>query len=188
MKRIPLNKADYYETFPAYLDGISRKFGEKPAITYFTRKQEAVTASYAQLTQQALCAAHALQARGYAGKHLAIVAENSYDWLVAYLAIASAGAAAVCIDVEQSDENIRQMIAQADAVGVFASETYLPICRMQEDGTPAGWNLFFRPHGGRFCGRKRKSHIGARFQSAWTRRMTRARCSRREASFSPRSS
>ena len=51
MKRIPLNKADYYETFPAYLDGISRKFGEKPAITYFTRKQEAVTASYAQLTQ-----------------------------------------------------------------------------------------------------------------------------------------
>lgn len=35
MKRIPLNKADYYETFPAYLDGISRKFGEKPAITYF---------------------------------------------------------------------------------------------------------------------------------------------------------
>ena len=77
MKRIPLNKADYYETFPAYLDGISRKFGEKPAITYFTRKQEAVTASYAQLTQQALCAAHALQARGYAGKHLAIVAENS---------------------------------------------------------------------------------------------------------------
>ena len=142
MKRIPLNKADYYETFPAYLDGISRKFGEKPAITYFTRKQEAVTASYAQLTRQALCAAHALQARGYAGKHLAIVAENSYDWLVAYLAIASAGAAAVCIDVEQSDENIRQMIAQADAVGVFASETYLPICRMQEDGTPAGWDLF----------------------------------------------
>lgn len=109
----PLNKADYYETFPAYLDGISRKFGEKPAITYFTRKQEAVTASYAQLTRQALCAAHALQALGYAGKHLAIVAENSYDWLVAYLAIASAGAAAVCIDVEQSDENIRQMIAQA---------------------------------------------------------------------------
>lgn len=54
MKRIPLNKADYYETFPAYLDGISRKFGEKPAITYFTRKQEAVTASYAQLTRQAL--------------------------------------------------------------------------------------------------------------------------------------
>ena len=51
MKRIPLNKADYYETFPAYLDGISRKFGEKPAITYFTRKQEAVTASYAQLTR-----------------------------------------------------------------------------------------------------------------------------------------
>lgn len=70
------------------------------------------------------------------------MAENSYDWLVAYLAIASAGAAAVCIDVEQSDENIRQMIAQADAVGVFASETYLPICRMQEDGTPAGWDLF----------------------------------------------
>ena len=156
MKRIPLNKADYYETFPAYLDGISRKFGEKPAITYFTRKQEAVTASYAQLTRQALCAAHALQARGYAGKHLAIVAENSYDWLVAYLAIASAGAAAVCIDVEQSDENIRQMIAQADAVGVFASETYLPICRMQEDGTPAGWNLFLLGKGPDDEGKERR--------------------------------
>lgn len=141
MKRVPLNKADYYETFPSYLDGISRKFGEKPAITYFTRAKEPVTASYAQLTQQALCAAHALKARGYAGKHLAIVAENCYDWLVAYLAIASAGAAAVCIDVEQSDENIRQMISQADAVGVFASDTYLPICRQTEE-EDAAWDLF----------------------------------------------
>ncbi|MDD3193000.1 MAG: AMP-binding protein [Oscillospiraceae bacterium] len=143
MKRIPLNKADYYETFPAYLEGISQKFGEKPAITYFTRQKEPVTASYAQLAEQALSAAHALQARGYAGKHLAIVAENCYDWLLAYLAAASAGAVAVCIDVEQSDENIRQMIDQADAAGVFASQTYLSICAQGPDGqSPSGWALF----------------------------------------------
>lgn len=77
MKRIPLNKADYYETFPAYLDGISRKFGEKPAITYFTPQTGGGDCQLRAADAAGALRSHALQARGYAGKHLAIVAENA---------------------------------------------------------------------------------------------------------------
>ena len=53
-------------------------------------------------------------ARKLAGKHIALVGENCYYWLVTYLACTLCGAAAVCIDPEQPDEVIRAMLLQAD--------------------------------------------------------------------------
>lgn len=129
MKNIPMNKVDYYDTFPAFLTGISQKFGDRPCISYFSRKQERSAFSYREVVEQAFALGEMLCVHGLAGKHIAIVGENSYSWLIAYLAAAAVGSVAVCIDIEQSDETIREMIRKADASAVFASETYLPICR-----------------------------------------------------------
>lgn len=128
MKRFPLNPVDYYNTFSDFVDGIAAKYAQKPAVSYFTRKQDEIVHTYGELTDQIYALREALAADGLAGKHIAIISENSYEWLVAYLAITACGAVAVCIDAEQSDDTIRQMLTLADTDAAFVANTYLSIC------------------------------------------------------------
>lgn len=131
MKQFHLNQVDYYETFPAFLEGIRHNFGGKPALSYFTRKKEEVRHTYEELAADALALSEALCGMELQGKHVALVGENSYEWVVAYLAVAACGGAAVCIDIEQPDEIIRQMLEISDADAAFVSDTYLSICKPQ---------------------------------------------------------
>jgi long-chain acyl-CoA synthetase len=132
----------YYETFPAFLSGIAAAYGDKPAVSWFTRRQEQETRTYAQLDRRVRALSAALCAQGLAGRHIAVVGENSYDWICAFLAIVSCGGVAVCIDTEQSDEDIRSMLVQSDAEAAFASPTFLPIC------APLGERIRMFPMGG----------------------------------------
>ena len=62
------------------------------------------------------------------GKHIAIVSENCYYWILAFLAASSSGGVAVCVDTEQSEDTIRELISQAEAEMVFTSGTFRSIC------------------------------------------------------------
>jgi len=128
MRQYPLYKVDYFDTFDAFVDGLAAKHGDKAAVSYFTRKQQEVVYSFAQMKEQVHALRRGLRLHGLEGRHIAIISENSYEWLVAYLAIAAGGGVAVCIDAEQSDETIHQMIRMADVEAVFVAEPYLPIC------------------------------------------------------------
>lgn len=133
MKTIPYDKSLYtapvYDTFLDYLNGIGSLYADRPALSWFTRKKEKVTLTYRELTQRATALRRALRASGLAqGTHVAIVSENSADWLSAFLAVTSYGCVAVCVDTEQSDDSIRDMIRRADAQLLFLTSPYLPIC------------------------------------------------------------
>ena len=128
MKRFKLNSVDYYDTFSDFVDGIGKKYADKPAVSYFTRKQEEIVHTYGEFTSDIRALRETLYADGFAGKQIAIISENCYEWLVAYLAVTSCGAVAVCIDAEQSDDTIRQMLSLADADAAFVSGTYVSIC------------------------------------------------------------
>lgn len=52
MKRFPLNPVDYYNTFSDFVDGIAAKYAQKPAVSYFTRKQDEIVHTYGELTDQ----------------------------------------------------------------------------------------------------------------------------------------
>ena len=135
MKRFKLYDIPYYDTFYDYVTAIGR-YEDKVAIAQYTRKGELMTHTYRQLSDDAIALARIIRDRGYEGAHIAIVGENSYDWLVAFLGINCAGSVAVNIDTEQPDEAIRSMIVRSDATAAFASEVFLPICQsLQDDGT-----------------------------------------------------
>ena len=61
---------------------------------------------------------------GLGGKHIAIVSENSYDWIVAYFSIVCGGGVAVPIDKELPDKDISMLISKGDAEAVFHSRNY----------------------------------------------------------------
>ncbi len=91
-----------------------KKYADKPAITWYTRRGEEQTRSYAQLGQDALCFGEALCVAGLQGEHIAIASENSYEWIYAFLGITASGSVAVCVDVEQSEQAILDMILRAN--------------------------------------------------------------------------
>lgn len=133
MKTLPYNKADYtvpcYHTFPEFLDGIAELYGPRPALSWFTRRKEEQSLTYEQLTQKvAHLRNYLLQKHLPQGTHISIISENSADWIISFLAIVSCGHVAVCVDTEQSDDNIRSMILRSDSRMLFLSGTFLPIC------------------------------------------------------------
>ena len=138
MKELPRYQVDYYTTFAEFVDGIAEKYSSQPAVSYFTRKGEEVTRTYGEFTADIYSLREAIREKGLQGKHIAIVSENSYEWLVAYLAVTSGGSVAVCVDAEQSDATIHQMLKLADTEAAFVSATYLSIV---SPVIPAG-NLF----------------------------------------------
>lgn len=137
-----------YETFPAFLRGITDAYGDKTALTWFTRKKEEKNFTYRELTSQAQAVGSALCARQLAGKRVAIIGENSAEWLIAFLGALSCGCAVVCTDIEQPDDSIREMLRTADAQLLFLTDSFVPICAplLQEDGTAAEY-LFLMGRG-----------------------------------------
>jgi len=57
-------------------------------------------------------------------KHVAIVGENSYEWLVAYFACVNGGNVAVAIDKGLPDEEIEALAKTGDVEVGFATDTY----------------------------------------------------------------
>lgn len=128
MKKYPLNEVAYYTRFRDMIDGLALKYGDNPAISWFTRKQEEKGVSYNKLRDDVRYLQEMLVQMGLAGKHIAIVGENSYEWLLVYFAANYCGSVAVCIDIEQPDETILQMLEMADVDAVFLASPYQEIC------------------------------------------------------------
>lgn len=134
MKNFPRNQVTHYDTFDAFMEGIEKEFGDRPAISWFLRNKTEMCRSFRETAEDVRQLKEALYHRGLAGKNIALVGENSYDWIITYLAVAASGGIAVCIDAEQADDSIWQMMQMAEAEAVFASDVCLPICESIPEG------------------------------------------------------
>lgn len=136
MKKFAMYDIPYFDTFYDYVKYLSDTHGDKVGIVQFSRKGEREAHSYRDLAGDVFGLAKKLRRDGLSGAHIGIVGENSYDYLVCFLAVNCAGAVAVTIDTEQPDETIRTMLRHADATAAFTSETFRPICEpLIQDGS-----------------------------------------------------
>lgn len=129
MKKYPLNQVKYYTRCRDYIEGLAQQYGDKPAISWFSRKQEEQGVTFNQFRDDVRHLQEMMVVKGLAGKQVAIVGENSYEWLVSFFATTYCGATAVCVDIEQSDETILQMLTMAEVDVIFLSSAYLDICK-----------------------------------------------------------
>lgn len=136
MKNYPLYDIPYFSRFCDMIDGLAKLYGDQPAISWFSRKQKQDTVSYNQLRDDVYNLQAELIRRGLAGKHIAIVSENSYEWLLVYFAATYCGSVVVCIDIEQPEDTITQMLQTADTDAIFLSQSYRNICSSFETKLP----------------------------------------------------
>lgn len=123
-----------YPDFAHLVDGLG-EYGEAIAIACYDRRQNRSDYSYTQLSAAARALSHSLINQGLAGKHIAIISENSWQYLLAFLAVTASGGVAVLVDIEQPEAGIADLIQLGQAEAVFASAAFLPPCqRLREQG------------------------------------------------------
>ncbi len=101
----------------------SEAFGDRVAVVEKIKKKP-VAYTVKEFHDKVRQVGTALYELGLGGKHIAIVSENSYNWIVCFFAIVCGGGVAVPIDKELPDKDISMLISKGDAQAVFHSRTY----------------------------------------------------------------
>lgn len=73
----------------------------------------------------------ALLDMGLKGKHIAILGESSFNWIVSFFGVCCGVGVSVPLDKEMTDYEIGQLISKADCEAVFCSKTYIKAVKMQ---------------------------------------------------------
>lgn len=126
-KNYPYYKHKKIRNFAEFLDLIEKKYAGKMAFS-FHDGENFVEKSYADFVKDVRDLA-AYFYKNYSRKHLAICGENSYDWIVTFMAIVLSGNVAVAIDKDCDAELLLKLLKSADCDTLFYSEKYLPFVK-----------------------------------------------------------
>lgn len=108
-------------------DMIIQKKERKPddiAFTYSKGRNQIVKKTYGEFYDEVNALGTWLHNQNFQGKHIAVLGENSYEWLVCFFAIVCGGGVAVPIDKELPAEEIRNLLIKADVQAVIYSKSY----------------------------------------------------------------
>ena len=98
----------------------------KDAIAIQEKKNKKIVSyTYEQLRNGVYALGTKLIDMGLKDKHIAIVGENSYNWIVSYLAIITGVGVAVPLDKELDSEQISKLLEKGDASAVLFSKGFL---------------------------------------------------------------
>lgn len=108
-------------------DMIRKRTEEEPeaiAFSYSKGKDGVIGKTGAEFSNDIDALGTYLYSLGLKGKHIAILGENSYEWIVAFCAIVNGGMVAVPIDKELPPETVQKLFKQSDCSAVIYSRTY----------------------------------------------------------------
>ena len=120
------------ESFPTYRtlrELIEYKAIHRPndiAFQYLKGRQEVITHTYGEFYRQVTYLGTYMLKRGIRGRKIALVGENSYQWLLCFFAIISSGNIAVLVSKDATPAEASTLIfqSQADVVVTSAKYTY----------------------------------------------------------------
>lgn len=112
------------ETIRDIINNSSNKYKDKIAIIE-KKNKKIVSYTYGQLRDDVYALGTKLIDMGLKDKHIAIVGENSYNWIVSYLAIITGVGVAVPLDKELDSEQISKLLEKGDASAVLFSKGFL---------------------------------------------------------------
>ncbi|MBR5438574.1 MAG: AMP-binding protein [Clostridia bacterium] len=101
----------------------SEEFGDRIAVVEKIKRKD-VCYTVKEFHDRVRYVGTALYEMGLGGKHIGIVSENSYNYIVMYFAIVCGGGVAVPIDKELSDKDISMLVSKGDAVALCHSKNY----------------------------------------------------------------
>lgn len=119
------HKVDEITSLKHMLKLSAGKYGERPA--FLIKKEKGgdyEQIKYAQLNNDVDALGTALIHLGLSDLKIAIIGENCYEWIVAYLAVVNGVGTVVPLDKELNKEEINNLLEISQCDGVFFTDTY----------------------------------------------------------------
>ena len=92
------------------------------AFSFMSTTGRTARRTFGEFSDDINCLGTYLFDKGYHGKHIAIIGKNSYEWLVAFMAIVNGGNIAVPIDKDLPSEKICRLLKQSDCCAAVVSK------------------------------------------------------------------
>ena len=115
---------EHLESIRDIINNSNNKYKDEIAIQE-KKNKKIVSYTYEQLRNDVYALGTKLIDMGLKDKHIAIVGENSYNWIVSYLAIITGVGVAVPLDKELDSEQISKLLKKSDASVVLFSNGFL---------------------------------------------------------------
>lgn len=125
MKNYPYYKCNNISNLKEMLE-ISILKGDDIAFSYYDKNKNLISKTYYDYYNDVQNLSNYLNHK-YKNTHVAIIGENSYNYLVLFLSIIISGNVAVLIDKELNEEKINKLLKISDTKHIFYSNTYFNI-------------------------------------------------------------
>ena len=126
-KNYPYYEHPKLKNLSEYMDYISTKYNTKVAFSYH-KDGELIRKSFLDFTADVKNLSNFFYKK-YRGKHIGIAGENSYNWLVTFMALILSGNVAVPIDKDADEDLLKRLIKTGDVDVLYYSENYLPFVK-----------------------------------------------------------
>jgi long-chain acyl-CoA synthetase len=116
MKNYKYYTTTEYHDIREFIEAAGEKYSERTAISYRNRPsdEDSVKVSFTQLRDDVRALGTELIARGYRGKHCALIGKLTYHWICSYFAVMAIGGVLVPLDREWHEDELAATVAHAD--------------------------------------------------------------------------
>ncbi len=108
------------------------RYGEKVVFHYLKRDTE-IKKSYKVFFEDVAALCNYFIKNGYNRTHIALLGENSYEWLVSYFAIVNSNNIVVPLDKEMSSESLSEIVRRSDTTVLIHSNDYKEEAEINKD-------------------------------------------------------
>ena len=122
-KQYPFYNVPNVLNFREYLSHCEKDYNNNIAFS-FHRNKALIKKSYIDFSNEVKALASELIVRGYNKRTVAVMGENSYEWILTYFGVVTSGNIIVPIDKELSVEAVKGILKETKATAFFCSETY----------------------------------------------------------------
>lgn len=130
-------KVRSFANVPEMLRQSVELFGDNPAVKHrLTPSSEIETKTYKELFKDTVALVSFLRKNGRRGRRIAVVGENSYHWIIAYLAAVCGAGIVIPLDRMLPPEEIRQLLIRSEADTVFYDSAFLSLFSADDPELP----------------------------------------------------
>lgn len=122
-KKYPYYSVPEVSDMKDLLDYCAEKYKNKTAFWYKS-KGNIIEISYIKLKKDVDSFGTYLSKSGLSDKHIALLGENSYEWIVSYFAVVNGGGVIVPIDKEIDAQSISRLVGKAEVTLMIHSDSY----------------------------------------------------------------
>ena len=124
VRKYPLYVTEHIRDLKELTDRSIRLYEKKEAFKTLTDNSECDSVTYAQFGDDLRALSNALIGLGLSGTRIALIGENSYQWVLSYFAIVNSNITVVPLDKELGKDDILFFIKRSGAGTFIFSDTY----------------------------------------------------------------